>query len=906
MLEKRFAREAPAPPPLVDSAMAAPAAPNEPRLEIEEIQGNIVPGFNKDFQALLFLKITDAERCRLWLRSLIPFVATTEQVLAFNRLFKSLRTARGDTMSLQAVWVNVALSFAGLKKLATDADQFRDASFKAGMAQQAGGLGDPVDDPQAAGNPANWFFGNAQRPADIVLIVAGDNLNTLLLAVNKLENSLFGDGMAAGAGLEIVFRQSGAVLPPPLTGHEHFGFLDGVSQPGVRGRVSADPSDVLTPRQNPDDPDQGKPGQDLLWPGEFIFGYTGQDPQKPVPEPGPVIEGGPSWSHNGSLLVIRRLRQDVGEFHRFLHAKAAAMGLPPAQLGAMLVGRWASGAPILRAQNADNTTLGDNDCANNNFEFHQPTPKTADGESDTGCAKGAAFPTSPGDQTGAILPFAGHIRKAYPRDDITPGGAAGKNDDEKSDLSEQDTQTHRLLRRGIPFGPPSRSTPEVPVGDKEDRGLLFLAYQTSIEGQFEFVTQNWVNNPDFRAAKAGFDLVIGQNSAAGENRVRRAQINGRDVDTKGFGEWVIPTGGEYFFAPSLAALRRLSGAAPFTTAVLNVVVQPGSKAEDICLAYAGKSGEPLTGKAFDRPRVTAAAIVNDHANDLKFQGGKTIADLVFKNFYVGGDRSWAPSDRKNIDEKLAAAMSDVNLNNVILQYFPNRAQITSTFRGSEILAGQRPQRFTKGDVENLVTRLAQDGKLAGFDLGSTVFNFMLPRGTELTDDDDSDDSGQGATQRRPKKTAPQATRKPLVDADDAASSFEGLGGYHGSVHVGNQIVYYAIGVFSEQLSNGAQNGIAFFDQSWKNIVATFYHELNEARTDADVEDANRTGDNSLLGWISDKGEEIGDIPILQAGGDLSLVFKEVPLTNSAETVPIQLQYSNFVGGPEGPIPAPHP
>jgi hypothetical protein len=34
-------------------------------------------------------------------------------------------------------------------------------------------------------------------------------------------------------------------------------------------------------------------------------------------------------------------------------------------------------------------------------------------------------------------------------------------------------------------------------------------------------------------------------------------------------------------------------------------------------------------------------------------------------------------------------------------------------------------------------------------------------------------------------------------------------------------------------------------------------------------------------------------------------MKEVPLSDGSGTVPIQLMWSNAVGGPEGPIPAPH-
>ena len=83
-------------------------------------------------------------------------------------------------------------------------------------------------------------------------------------------------------------------------------------------------------------------------------------------------------------------------------------------------------------------------------------------------------------------------------------------------------------------------------------------------------------------------------------------------------------------------------------------------------------------------------------------------------------------------------------------------------------------------------------------------------------------------------------------------SSKGLGRYHGSIHVpGNTSVtiYYAVGVYSEILSGGV-NDIVVFDTTWKNIVATFYHELNEARTDPDVEDT-RDSDESPLGWHSE-------------------------------------------------------
>jgi hypothetical protein len=72
-------------------------APDEPVLPVQNIQGNIVPGFNKDFQTRLFLRIVDEQTAdfKRWLRAFIPFVATTAKVLTFNRLFKALGTGEG-------------------------------------------------------------------------------------------------------------------------------------------------------------------------------------------------------------------------------------------------------------------------------------------------------------------------------------------------------------------------------------------------------------------------------------------------------------------------------------------------------------------------------------------------------------------------------------------------------------------------------------------------------------------------------------------------------------------------------------------------------------------------------------------------------------------------------------------
>jgi len=297
---------------------------------------------------------------------------------------------------------------------------------------------------------------------------------------------------------------------------------------------------------------------------------------------------------------------------------------------------------------------------------------------------------------------------------------------------------------------------------------------------------------------------------------------------------------------------------------LNVVLAPASAAE-----------------ASYRSTVLAPGFQPAPGLDLHYLGGKTIAQLTFTIVYLG---AWAGGDRTNLDHALAAAMGDAHLNNVLAQYFPGTT-IGSTFAGSRLGPGTTPGRVYRDTVETTVANLAQSGDLGGLDLASTVVCLALPRGVVLVD---------GTS------TGGPAAR---ID-DDAVDSEHGLGGYHGSIHPSpGETVYYAVAVYCE-----GSNGIVVFPDPWENVCAVFYHELCETRTDPDVEDAIRAGDTPagehLLGWYSPNGGEIGDIP-LRESRDLSQVMKEVPLADGSGTVPIQLMWSNAVGGPEGPISRPH-
>src|SRR5437588_369889 len=108
---------------------------------------------------------------------------------------------------------------------------------------------------------------------------------TSLKHLKKRLRNYVEDSKPTEHGLKILFVQQGRTrIDNP--GHEHFGFKDGVSQPGIRGIT--DPDDPIA------NPNQGHPGQDLLWPGEFVLGYPQQIPKAaegvdgPNPNPGPI------------------------------------------------------------------------------------------------------------------------------------------------------------------------------------------------------------------------------------------------------------------------------------------------------------------------------------------------------------------------------------------------------------------------------------------------------------------------------------------------------------------------------------------------------------------------------------------------------------------------------------------
>ncbi|MBV9328155.1 MAG: Dyp-type peroxidase [Chloroflexi bacterium] len=123
-------------------------------------------------------------------------------------------------------------------------------------------------------------------------------------------------------------------------------------------------------------------------------------------------------------------------------------------------------------------------------------------------------------------------------------------------LPRSEINRHRIIRRGIPYGP------YLPEGapDEGGRGLLFLCYQASIERQFQHVWSNWLGNPDFPLVDSGVDPVVGQVV----DQPRMISVSDTDYPNAAckitLPNFVSPQAGGYFFAPSIPALFTIARA----------------------------------------------------------------------------------------------------------------------------------------------------------------------------------------------------------------------------------------------------------------------------------------------------------------------------------------------------------
>lgn len=377
------------------------------------------------------------------------------------------------------LWTQVALSLSGLRALGVPETRLQrlPTAFKEGMAARAGLIGDVRHN-----HPRNWRWprrvdnGAPIEPASAHVLVqlrcatpeAAANLQAAIAALSGVSTGL------ALMSVEPMRANPGK--------REHFGYVDGTSQPVAHASPGESNWSDQVPR------------------GELLLGYpTLRDKQYPVPEKADAL------LDNGTILVVRKLRQWTGRLAAQVEREAARLGLDREVVYAKLMGRERDGKPLAATGHS-----------HNDFNFRA-------------------------DADGRQCPIHSHIRRANPRQFSGDTGLANV--------------MPRIMRRGMSYGAPATG----PADADAERGLMFMAYGAHPAEQFE-VIQRWLAGANSSGGYADQPdpLMAVVDPDARPNRLYTFEHEGvpyaMDLGPQPFVtlEW-----GGYFFVPSIPALRKL-------------------------------------------------------------------------------------------------------------------------------------------------------------------------------------------------------------------------------------------------------------------------------------------------------------------------------------------------------------
>lgn len=396
--------------------------------------------------------------------------------------------------------VNIGFTHEGLKAIGLSQqslDSFPEA-FRVGMRGRASEVGDVG--PHA---PERWEGGLGGPDIHAMAWIRTDSDEGREEAMRIIRAQ-----MDATGGVEIRFIQDTMALAHENgigSEGQHFGFADPISQPPIDG------VDV------PWNPGDGVLERDGTWravqPGEFLLGY--EDELGPDGSPGPEPF---ELRRNGTFLVFRKLYQDVAAFRRYLATAAKSLyGSDDAYhqelVAAKIIGRWRSGCPLDLSPDKDDLAIAADPERRNNFSYK-------------------------GDEAGTRCPLGAHLRRSNPR--ASPLKRA------------TDVRRHRLLRRGVEYGPLLEEGRL--QDDGVDRGLINMFINADIERQFEFVQHEWMKSGEFigldRSEQDPINGVGGEDSQMSVPGAPRPFLF--DLPT-----FVLVKGGEYLFVPGLKALEGL-------------------------------------------------------------------------------------------------------------------------------------------------------------------------------------------------------------------------------------------------------------------------------------------------------------------------------------------------------------
>lgn len=361
--------------------------------------------------------------------------------------------------------------------------------------------------------PGKWEWGSPEKPVDAVVVCYAIDAATLRKDIAELERQVTAAGMTVVAQLPLMD------LPEKKPVTEHFGFVDGVSQPIVKG----------TPRAN-----LPAASMHLVAPGEFLFGYRDEHGFYP-PTPAirasrdragilaelPAADGAArlhDFGRNGTFLVMRQFEQHVDEFRKYCASEAAKKvaetgdsTIDARWIAAKMIGRWPDGTSLVRNPSGRENP---NKRPDNDFSFGKEDPQ------------------------GLRCPLGAHIRRSNPRDSL------GEDHETQIRIGKR----HRILRVGRPYEKKRGR------GKKPEKGLLFMCLNADIERQYEFMQQTWVSAGSFHGLSVEKDPTIGSQNGCGRFSIP-AWDGGMVLNN--IPDFVTTRGGGYFFMPSRSAMRYL-------------------------------------------------------------------------------------------------------------------------------------------------------------------------------------------------------------------------------------------------------------------------------------------------------------------------------------------------------------
>ena len=343
---------------------------------LADLQGNILKGHGRDYSVHLFLqwKSGQVNQVKQWIQTFAQTYVTSAQQQANEALRYRQEGIPG------AIFANFLLTRKGYEALEFEPFQVpKDQPFTMGMknSQIKGFLGDPEVE--------QWESG-FQDEIHALILIADDHLINLLQTVNQITSQLRQVAV-------ILHREDGFILRNKAGQViEHFGFVDGVSQPLFLKR------DLVKAQTNDCDFSQWDPRASL----DIILVKD---------------HNGKTEDSYGSYLVYRKLEQNVKGFREDQQKLAQTLNIKNDLAGALVVGRFTDGTPVTKSDIPTYAVT-----PTNNFNY----------DADVAATK---------------CPFHAHIRKTNPRGD-TGRVESSPGFDEALAVEKN----HRIARRAISYG----------------------------------------------------------------------------------------------------------------------------------------------------------------------------------------------------------------------------------------------------------------------------------------------------------------------------------------------------------------------------------------------------------------------------------------------------------------------